>query len=589
MTGRAAALDLLREELERSAAGKRFLLIDGEPGIGKTRLVSEFAAEAHEQGSAVLYGRADDGLAKAYLPFIEAFGHCLEHTPADVLDGFPGELAELSTLLPEASERLGESTIRKDSPASEQFALFKSALSLLRIASREAPVVVVLEDLQWADEASLLMLQYLNAGRGDFNGVVVLTYRATDLVAGGAPARALARLASEPEVSSLALSGLSEGETLSLLHGIAGPGVGEAEPGLATAIRAEAAGNPLFASELIRSLVSDGALREVEGRWRLQGEIDAVPAPPTLLAAVGRRLDGLGEGAADALRLAAVAGAEFDPGAVGSALGREAGEAVAIWEAAERAALVAPTGDGGRLYFTCPLVRRLLVEGIGAGARAELERRLEASPRREDGRSSSSGVLENCGDHWLIRLDGELRLKDGKGIRYLARLLASPGVEIHAMDLQGGAPGAATVSPAAAAAAGLSAGNPGSEDAGPVLDAEAKAAYRSRVEELEAEIEEAEGFNDPERAALAREELEFIGRELAAAVGLGGRDRRAASQAERARVNVTRAIRGTLDRIGEHDERLGGRLRATVRTGAFCRYEPLAGEEIAWRVSTQSQ
>jgi len=122
----------------------------------------------------------------------------------------------------------------------------------------------------------------------------------------------------------------------------------------------------------------------------------------------------------------------------------------------------------------------------------------------------------------------------------------------------------------------------GDADAGPVLDTQAKAAYRARVAELQEDIDEADSFNDPERAARAREELGFLARELAGAVGLGGRDRKTGSDAERARVNVTRAIRTALKRIADHDPDLGRSLGSAIRTGTFCVYEPAPGDEPAW-------
>jgi hypothetical protein len=121
-----------------------------------------------------------------------------------------------------------------------------------------------------------------------------------------------------------------------------------------------------------------------------------------------------------------------------------------------------------------------------------------------------------------------------------------------------------------------------------VLDGQAKAAYRARVSELQEEIEEAEAFNDPERAARARDELGFLARELAGAVGLGGRDRKTGSDAERARVNVTRAIRTALRRITEHDPALGRSLGSAIRTGTFCVYEPMPGDEPVWDLSGPS-
>jgi non-specific serine/threonine protein kinase len=170
-------------------------------------------------------------------------------------------------------------------------------------------------------------------------------------------------------------------------------------------------------------------------------------------------------------------------------------------------------------------------------------------------------------------------MKDTKGVRYLAELLSHPGVERHAADLQIGEDSAGAVVPRGATA-GLSVRRAGAEDAGPVLDETAKSAYRQRVEDLREEIEEAELFNDPERAARARGEMEQLGQELSAAVGLGGRDRRAASSAERARVNVTRALRKAVERIAELDAELGEHLRRSVRTGVFCVYDPGGSQAV---------
>ena len=177
-------------------------------------------------------------------------------------------------------------------------------------------------------------------------------------------------------------------------------------------------------------------------------------------------------------------------------------------------------------------------------------------------------VLERSGEVWRVGFEpGVTLLKDSKGLAHLATLLAHPGVEFHAADLAGGG-----------TARGADLG-----DAGPRLDEVAKRAYRERVAELEAEIDEAARFGDPERVALLREELDAVLQELRRAVGLGGRDRRDASAAERARVNVTRSLRHAISRIGAHDPVLGHDLDTTVRTGTFVCYSP-APEGVAWEV-----
>jgi tetratricopeptide (TPR) repeat protein len=199
----------------------------------------------------------------------------------------------------------------------------------------------------------------------------------------------------------------------------------------------------------------------------------------------------------------------------------------------------------------------------------------------------ATAALRREGDVWRIEFEGRtLYVKDAKGLRHLGLLLGNPGVEFHAVDIVGAGSGPAPsgTGDARAAAAGGDLEIRREGDAGALLDTQAKREYRSRLEDLRADIEEAEAFNDPERAARAREEMAFIARELSSAVGLGGRDRRAASNAERARVNVTRAVRGAIRRIAAEDGSLGRELETTVHTGYFCRYEPDPRRPVAWQV-----
>jgi tetratricopeptide (TPR) repeat protein len=195
-------------------------------------------------------------------------------------------------------------------------------------------------------------------------------------------------------------------------------------------------------------------------------------------------------------------------------------------------------------------------------------------------RSAEAARFRREGEYWSIVYDGDaFRLRDSKGLRYLARLLAAPGEELHVLELVGATTGRGRAAPVDEdlEVSGLG-------DAGELLDVQAKAAYRQRLNELRAEIEEAEAWNDPARAATARDELEFVSRELSVAVGLGGRDRRAASAAERARVNVTRAIKSALVRIEEQSPALGAHLQRTVRTGTFCSYKPDPRVPVSWQL-----
>ena len=181
--------------------------------------------------------------------------------------------------------------------------------------------------------------------------------------------------------------------------------------------------------------------------------------------------------------------------------------------------------------------------------------------------TTETNVFRREGDYWSVLYDGQtVRVRDLKGMRYLAQLVAHPGREFHALDLVAAETGQRT-----------SLG-----DAGEILDERAKAAYRRRLAEIEDDIEQARALEDAGREAQADAERDFLVRELAGAVGLGGRDRRAASASERARSGVTRALRQAIARIGEHHPPLGEHLDRAVRTGTYCAYAPEPGDRPTW-------
>jgi hypothetical protein len=168
------------------------------------------------------------------------------------------------------------------------------------------------------------------------------------------------------------------------------------------------------------------------------------------------------------------------------------------------------------------------------------------------------------GEYWSVttKAGRTFRLKDSLGLQYLARLVAEPGREIHVLELVAGGQAGGVDAP-------IDHG-----DAGTLLDDEARAEYRLRLEDLRETLAEAESFGDLSRAARAREEIEFLAAELGRAVGLGGRVRRAGSSAERARSAVQRRIKNALQRLGEAAPELAPVLARTVRTGNFCVFRP---------------
>jgi hypothetical protein len=238
----------------------------------------------------------------------------------------------------------------------------------------------------------------------------------------------------------------------------------------------------------------------------------------------------------------------------------------------------------------------------GSEQRADLERQaartildeIEAAPsvspaavvaRHDDAlheqQTESVNAFRREGDYWTVIFDGHtVRVRDLKGMHYLARLLADPGREYHVLDLVAAETGSGPQVDSSQAAR-LPRSVLG--DAGEMLDARAKDAYRRRLAEIDDDLEQAHAIGDGERAAQADAERDFLIRELSRAVGLSGRDRRAASASERARAGVTRAVRQAITRIAEHLPPLGEHLSRTIRTGTYCAYMPDPRAPAGWR------
>ena len=224
--------------------------------------------------------------------------------------------------------------------------------------------------------------------------------------------------------------------------------------------------------------------------------------------------------------------------------------------------------------YEAAVARVVLAEALRAGGRedqAVLERQAAATilERIEVvvNPTTHTNVFRREGDHWSVGFDGRtVHVRDLKGMRYLAQLLVHPGREFHVLDMVAAETGQQT-------ALG---------DAGEILDERAKTAYRRRLAETDEDIQQARALEDTDREAQAEAERDFLVRELASAVGLGGRHRRAASDSERARSGVTRAVRQAIARIGEHHPQLGEHLTRYIRTGTYCAYVPDPGAPATW-------
>jgi hypothetical protein len=185
-------------------------------------------------------------------------------------------------------------------------------------------------------------------------------------------------------------------------------------------------------------------------------------------------------------------------------------------------------------------------------------------------------------DYWIIRSHGHtLLLKPTRGLQYLAVLLRDPGREFHVSELIAAPADASTQATGFVVHGRVT----GELYAGiTVLDTQAKAEYKSRLNELRRDLDEAERFHDPLRQSQAQNEMQVITDHLASAVGFRGRDRKTSSDAERARSAVTKCIKKTIQKIGELNRSLGYHFAARIKTGYFCSYRPRPDRPAAWEV-----
>ena len=275
-------------------------------------------------------------------------------------------------------------------------------------------------------------------------------------------------------------------------------------------------------------------------------------------------------------------------------LAGEGDSAAAITAMEQAVDLVPPSGFPVlRAELTLDLVRLHEQVGNRAAARVEAGQAasflagLDVTLTAEDrallqqfaDRSRGSAVVTATlarGEHpWVAASDGpRVRLQATKGLRYLAELIASPGVERHVLDLVDRVEGVASGGP----------DRHGLGDAGPFLDATARASYRRHIEQFRSEIEDALAVGAADRAVLLQDECDHLVAQLAAAFGLTGRSRVASSAAERARLNVTRSLRTAIARIRAEVPDAGDVLDRRIRTGLYCAYEPDQADPVHWVV-----
>jgi DNA-binding SARP family transcriptional activator len=344
LQGRTEELAQLRNGWQAARKGAfTEILVGGDPGIGKSRLAAEAARAAHADGGNVLWGRCHEEALVPYEPFVEALRQLVAPLDADQLAELAHRAgADFLSLAPELARRLPRGAIGQlaDDPQSRRYQLFESVAEALTLAAQARPTMLVVEDLHWADQSTLLLLAHLRRRASAAPLLVVGTFRTTEL----SPENAFA--------PAIELGGLTAQDTAEI--------IAELAPGreLETQIYAETEGNPLFIVELLRSLI------EEQQHEKLPAKVNDV---------IDQRLRRLSADAATVLGVGAVLGRSFELELVGRVSGLDRARLIDATEEAIGARLIEEvSGDPGRVQFTHALIREVRYRQHSAARRAAL-------------------------------------------------------------------------------------------------------------------------------------------------------------------------------------------------------------------------
>ncbi|HEY5663313.1 MAG TPA: AAA family ATPase [Ilumatobacter sp.] len=398
-SGRAEALgELLDLAKGCSRDGFATALVAGEPGIGKTRLAHELALRLVADGGRVIAGRCDEDIAVPYQAVRTALDwHIgqLDGAGAGALGVFPGDLVRL---VPDLAERVGPlpEPLKAD-PEAERYRLLQAVESWLRTTAQRSPTLLVLDDLHWADKATLVLLQHLIRAAPP-GLMIVCTYRDTDVDRSHPLASVLADLRRLPKVERIALGGLPIDEIREFLERAGGWSLDAAGEAFAQMVARETAGNPFFVSELLRHFTETGMIVRDGGRWTSEFDAGSSHVPEGIREVVGRRLGRLGDEVEDLLRAASVIGYEFGIDLLAAVMDRSVDEVIDALDVAVAANLVVEVGVD-RFRFSHALVRETLHDELSSTRRARQHRKVAVAIEALHERDLTAVVAE-LATHW---------------------------------------------------------------------------------------------------------------------------------------------------------------------------------------------
>jgi DNA-binding SARP family transcriptional activator len=359
----------------------RIVLLAGDAGIGKTTLTAELARRVHDAGAVVLAGRSPRETVVPYQPFLEALRHWAQNAAlADLRTSTREYGSELARLIPELRRRAPDlPSPTQDEPDTERYRLFEAVVGLLTELSRSAPVLLVLDDLQWADRPTLLLLRHLARDTNPARLLILGAYRAAER-RGDTFNSALGELRRDRLAAELDIKGLSESETAHLVRVRAGESPARA---FARALYEETEGNPFFVEEIIRHLVEAG----VRVASASASELQRFGLPEGVKQVIAFRLGRLEAPAAELLRVAAVIGRDIDAALLERVVVLTEDEFLAALDEALGAVLLVESDEKpGNYLFSHALIRETLYESMSAPRRARIHKRVGEAIEAMQGR-----------------------------------------------------------------------------------------------------------------------------------------------------------------------------------------------------------